>query len=69
MQRWLARFSFSFFILAAVLLWEAYAAMQGRRGFVPQWKIALYFVGAVLAVAIGAMGVRARHRQIMEDDR
>ncbi|HEX3355927.1 MAG TPA: hypothetical protein VHS31_03005 [Tepidisphaeraceae bacterium] len=64
MQRWLARFSFSFFIFAAVLLWEAYNAIQGRRGFVPTWRIYLYGIAAAMSFALGVLGVRARHREI-----
>ena len=68
MQRRLARFSFSFFILAAVLAWEIYNIIEGRRGYVPQWRIALYCVAAMMAVVLGGVGVRARHR-MTEDKR
>ena len=64
MYRWLARFSFSFFIVAAVLLWEAYNAIQGNRGFVPSWRIGLYCVAAAMSFSLGVVGVRARHRDI-----
>jgi len=62
MDRWLARLSFSFFIIAAVLVWEIYKSMIGERGPVPQWRIVLYMVATVMCIALGAMGVRARHR-------
>jgi hypothetical protein len=68
MQRWLARFSFSFFILAAVLAWEVYNIIEGRRGYVPQWQIALYCIAAMMAIVLGGVGVRARHRR-MDDER
>ena len=67
MQRWIARFSFSFFILAAVLAWEVYNIIQGRRGYVPQWRIALYCIAAMMAFVLGGVGVRARHR-MREDE-
>jgi RsiW-degrading membrane proteinase PrsW (M82 family) len=62
MQRWLARLSFSFFIIAAVLLWEAWNCAAGRRPGTSQWRITLYLVAAMMAMALGALGIRARHR-------
>jgi len=62
MNRWLARLSFSFFIIAAVLTWEIYSALTGRRGQVSEIRVALYMVATVLAIVMGAMGIRARHR-------
>jgi hypothetical protein len=64
MDRWLARFSFSFFILAMVLAWEIYQCLDGRRGVVAPWRIALYCVGSAIFIALGALGVRARHRSM-----
>ena len=63
MDRWLARFSFSFFIIAALLVWEIYMAMTGRREDLQQWRIALYMLASVISITLGAMGVRARHRR------
>ena len=61
-QSWLALFSFSLFIVAAVLLWQAYkvsrASPAAHRG-----QIALYAVAAALAIVLGLAGVRARHRR------
>ncbi len=64
MRRWLARLGFSFLLLAAVLAWEGYQATTGRRGDVPQWRIALCFMGAAALFAIGLRGVRERHRML-----
>ena len=61
-HRWLARFSFSFFILAMVLAWEIYKCVIGERGPVPAWRIALYAVGTAVFMSLGAVGIRARHR-------
>jgi hypothetical protein len=61
-RTWLARLSYSFFILAAVLLWELYNIHQGRRGNVPEWRVILYLLGAGLGVVMGALGIRERHR-------
>ncbi len=62
MRRWLARLAFSFFIIAAVLAWEAHRARNG-----PEWRPILYLVAGLLAVLIGLAGVRERHRKA--DDR
>jgi hypothetical protein len=58
MRRWLARLSFSFFILAAVLAWEAYKANGAGAGA----RRTLYAVGAVVCLGLGLVGVRERHR-------
>jgi cytochrome c oxidase assembly factor CtaG len=62
MNRWLARLSLSFFIVAALLVWEIYNVLTGRRGQVSEARLALYMVACIFAVVLGAMGVRARHR-------
>ena len=59
MHKWLARLSFSFFIVAAVLLWEA-----SKLGSAERWRLTGYVLGAVVCVAFGAVGVRARHRDM-----
>jgi hypothetical protein len=56
MRKWLARLSFSFLILAAVLAWEGHRAGQaGRNGL-------LHYAGAVVLVGLGLVGLRERHR-------
>ena len=60
MRRWLARLSFSFFVIAAVLAWEAYKAAGAGAGAGP--RATLCTVGAVVAVGLGLLGVRERHR-------
>jgi len=61
MRRWLARLSFSLFVIALVLAWEAYKAShrvdEGARS-----RATLYAVGAAAAFALGLAGVRERHR-------
>lgn len=65
MRRWLARLSFSFFIIAAVLAWEAYRTRGGA-----EWRPILYLVAGLLSVLLGLAGVRERHRtQNDEGDR
>ena len=61
MQKWLARLSFSFFIIAFVLAWELNKTMRAGPG-TPKWKIGLYTAAIALAIALGAVGVKARHR-------
>jgi hypothetical protein len=61
MQNWLARLSFSFLIIAAVLAWETYkiisTAAPGQT-----WRIVLYAILAGVCAALAAAGMRARHR-------
>jgi hypothetical protein len=61
-RAWLARFSFSFVLVGAVLAWEGYQSVTGNRGPVPQSRIVLYFAGALICWALGLAGVRERHR-------
>jgi hypothetical protein len=59
MQRWIARLAMSFFIIAAVLIWEAYKGSQtGLAG----WRITLYLVAAAAGIAMGVAGTREKHR-------
>ena len=60
MARWLARFSFSFMILAGLLAWSGYRGLT--RGGVQNWRIGLYFIGAGICFGLGLRGVRERHR-------
>ncbi len=60
MNRWLARFGFSFIILAAVLAWEGYRASGASAGTL---RIAMFLVGAAILFVLGLIGVRARHRE------
>ena len=56
LRRWLARLSFSFFIIAFVLAYEAHKAGNSSRG-------AALGVATALALGLGLAGVRERHRQ------
>ena len=58
-NRWLARLAMSFFIIAAVLAWEAYQAMQSHA---PQWRFAVDMIGAAASIALGIAGMREKHR-------
>lgn len=63
MRRWLARLSFSFMIVGAVLLWEAFKVRPGpwrAPEITAQRKIA-YVVCGALSLGVGLAGVRARH--------
>jgi hypothetical protein len=59
MRRWLGRLTFSFFIIAAFLAWEAH---QVHRAGADAWRAALYLLAACLAVVLGLAGQRERHR-------
>ena len=60
MRRWLARLSFSFFLIACVFAWQAHKARETGEG--ARTRRMLYAGGAVVAVALGVAGVRERHR-------
>jgi hypothetical protein len=60
MDRWLARLAMSFFIIAAVLVWEAYLGFQ--RGL-SEWRIIVNLVAAAGATSLGIAGIRVRHRR------
>ena len=68
MQRWLSRLSFSFFIVALLLVWLVYKSTTGGAAPLSEWRLALYLIAAALAVVMGALGVRARHRQNDDED-
>ena len=63
MRRWLARLAFSFFIIAAVLAWEAHKIRDAESS----WRPVLYLIAATLAVLLGLAGVRERHRDVRDD--
>ena len=58
MRKWLARLSFSFLVLAAVLFWE------GRRARERGETASGYYVGAALLTGAGLAGLRERHRPL-----
>jgi hypothetical protein len=60
MQSWLSRLSFSFMIIAAVLVWEIHKII-GSGATDQTWRIVLYAILAGVCVALAAAGVRARH--------
>ena len=45
-----------------MLAWETYRALQGQLGPLPEWRIALFMIGAAACFAMGFLGVRERHR-------
>jgi len=55
----------SFFIIAAVLLWEAYKLSQ--NGAIT-WRIWVYIVAAGAAISMGIAGTREKHREMKRDD-
>ena len=51
----------SFFVIAAVLIWEAY---QGTKTAVATWRIMLYLVAAAAGITLGVAGTREKHRRM-----
>lgn len=64
---WLARFSFSFFILSGLLVWESYKALHGQLGPMSSGRITLFLIGALASFVLGVAGVRERHRPDQDD--
>ena len=62
MRTWLSRFSMSFLILAAVLVYEGRKAKD--RGESPT----RYYIPAALLTGAGFAGLRERHREVMGND-
>lgn len=61
MQRWLARLSFSFLILAGVCFWEG-NKLGDRNDPALRTRIVLLWCGGGLLLGLGLAGVKARHR-------
>jgi hypothetical protein len=61
-RRWLARLSFSFFVIAFFLAWDGYRRYQaaGPRGI--DWRTLLDWFAAVLSVVLAFVGIGERHR-------
>lgn len=67
MNRWLARFAFTFLIVAGLLVYRGYLAMTSSAR--PEtWRIALYFLAAGIGVGLAVRGFRERHRSESERD-
>ncbi len=67
MRKWIARFSYSLLIVGGVLLYEAYE-LQNPPSRTPMWEVIVVAIGGVLAIALGARGVRIRHQDMRSDN-
>jgi hypothetical protein len=61
MNKWLARFSMTFLVLAGLLVYQGYRELTGPVAPVI-WRISLYFVAAGISIGLSLRGVRERHR-------
>jgi hypothetical protein len=68
LRAWLARLSFTLFILCGILLWESYRAAHGQLGQVSAGRITLWMIGALLSFVLACVGVRERHRPDRDDE-
>jgi hypothetical protein len=57
----MARFAFSFILLAIVFAWEGYRVRRGLAAG-PEWKAYALFAAAALCFGLGLRGLRERHR-------
>ena len=70
MRRWLARLSFSFFVLAAVLVYDGYRGARGQGGrALTERQVQLRYAGAVVCIGLGIAGTRARHAEVYGEAR
>ncbi len=58
MRRWIGRLSFTFFILAFLLFYQGHE-IQTELG--NSTRVHLHYIGAIVCVAAGMIGVRYRH--------
>lgn len=61
-RRWLARFSFSFLVIAFFLAWEGYKRYQLTGGRLADWHALLYWFAAMLSLVMAFVGISERHR-------
>lgn len=64
MKRWMSRLSYSFLIIAAVLGYEIYRIVSGRRDPIPGWHLAIYIAAAAACLILGLIGMRIRFEEI-----
>jgi hypothetical protein len=62
-QRWLSRLAFSFVIIAAYLLWQAFHVNRQASSVPPNVRFVLYLVGAFASTVLAMLGLRERHRR------
>jgi hypothetical protein len=67
MNRWLARFAFTFLIVAGLLVYRGYREMT-TFARPEKWRIGLYFVAAGMGVGLAVRGFRERHRSQSDGD-
>jgi hypothetical protein len=67
MNRWLARFAFTFLILSGLLVYQGYREIT-TFAQPKTWRIGLYFVAAGIGVGLAARGFRERHRSRFDPD-
>ena len=68
MRRWMARLTFSFFVLTLVFAWEGYRTQRGDRGPDQDVKMYAFYAAAALSFGLALRGVRERHRPPQEKD-
>ena len=68
MKRWLARLSFSFFIVGGLLGWTVYRARTGTGPPLSDARMILYTAAAAVCFVLGFLGVRERHRGGNKDE-
>lgn len=62
LQSWLARLSFSFLLVAGVLLYRIWRYSAGQLPNETLWKIILLAILCITCILLGLIGLRIRHR-------
>lgn len=62
-QRWMSRLAFSFVIIAAYLLWQAFHVNRQASSVPPNIRFVLYLLGALASTVLAMLGLRERHRR------
>ena len=70
-QRWISRLAFSFLIIAALLIWQAFHVHRAPSQIPPNVRMILYLIGAFASTVLAVLGFRERHKPewIEEEDR
>ena len=63
MLKWLSRFAFTLIILGALQFYLLYEWKINQR-HLESWQIPLFVIGGALCLALGAHGIKARHRRV-----
>ena len=67
----MSRLAFSFVIIAAFLIWQAFHVHRVPSRISPNVRMILYLIGAFAGIVLAVLGLRERHKPewIEDEDR